>query len=102
MQSNPTQTVTINLIKECDFTPTITSDSTFADGMTYVAGNDPFTLTFAAGQTWSCAINNSLLTEDDTVVPFSTTSPFTLIVEPNYLDPFFEGTIDLRYVMTAI
>ena len=99
-----TEVVYISLTKSCDFTlPTISSDSTFGDTMTYVKGYSPVTLTFS-GFTATCSFSRNVVHSDGAALNFYQTytqGASSDILTFSTSNPALEGTQYLKFIMTS-
>ena len=99
------ETVLITMMKDCDFTmPTISSDSTYGDTRTYVRTYSPVTLTFTGSQATCYDVRTVTTISGSSIPGFFTFTPDsssddTLVFSTN--SPTYEGTYDLKYVLTS-
>jgi len=97
--------VVVTLVKTCDIvTPTISSDSTFRDGYTYLRGSPaPVKLTFSSLVNDDCAIRQTLTFADGTALApasvYNYASPNMLLQSDS---PVYEGSKDLKYRVESV
>ena len=96
--------MSVTLEANCEFTlPTVTSDSSYHDGYTYLTGNSPVTLTFS-GFSATCAYtrymehgNGNALESTHVYTQGSTTDTLTFFSD----DPAYENTRGVRFYMES-